>query len=200
MKFEIGDKVAVKSFPNTVGEIVGTPSNSITGYGVKINGAVYYSYEHELQRISKFAIGDSVLYQLYGGKTDGVVGKVLKIDTTYKEEGGFKYFVQWDELGGYWYGEWELKEAPQPPPNTKRRKRILVTPEGATALMRDFGKLEIEPALPSDIKILGFNYDILTARYVITVESETFEPVLEGGILPELKLRFKKKVVTEEYI
>lgn len=66
-----------------------------------------------------------------------------------------------------------------------RRAFFMVGPEQLLVLA--VGKYEVvENPLPTDVQFRGANFDFVRQVFVVCVESESFEEVEEGKMLPEV--------------
>lgn len=68
----------------------------------------------------------------------------------------------------------------------RRVVRLRVDPESMGQLMITNGAYRVVSGVPVDARCLGAHVDPLSGNLWLQFESEEFEPVSEGGVIPEL--------------
>ena len=66
-----------------------------------------------------------------------------------------------------------------------RRRVLYVTPEALELLCESGSSWKVAEGLPKDTRIIGSGYDGRNNRLVLYIESEEFDPILEGEDYPQ---------------
>lgn len=78
--------------------------------------------------------------------------------------------------------------------NTRRLRRMQVTPEMIVRMRRGTFRV-IANELPEDVVIMGANYDNQQNLFEILLQSDQWDPVVKGGVIPVCDSPFVERVI-----